>query len=404
MTFDDWVFERQRDYPLNYVLTGSDREFIQNKRKSDHPKDDPRKRIQNKKDKLPNRIRDLLIDIKLLDDDGQLTSVDSNRIFEQLGDISKSTNLDLDFGLGSPYDRNYVVGEKIGRSIHRIQDPTTAEEQMTLVLGFISAFVENGAQDSQPKISFDEFIDFLSEKSKERKKGRDLDNGPDIVYQNHNQHIEAISEILSTYNLTPDQMMSEALWNGIEYSPIEEEEEFCDKLEILLAESPLRQVNELQVAIASDTDNIFNKEISGVDAQEIFETVLKETRAPLTYSSSSCIGRQKVRQKLNQSISQKSCTTAIRHFGGRYERINWPTFPIFSKKERGWTVTAYGSLLAYCKYQKNGSANWLYRPWGFPDHKIPNWSEYVLPALRETGDAHYDTQWICDHNPHAVDE
>ena len=409
MTSDDWVFERQRDYPLSYVLTGADREYLQNKRKSDHPRSDPEERIQNRVEKLPDRIQDLIIDLWLLDDDGRLSGECWSDLKNEVGDFSQApliTDELVDYE--ELHSQEFIFGNKMGNALKSLNNPGDEDSDLWLLWGIIVALIGKEAeQHPDQKSSFSPLQNFIQERIDKRhkrmKQVQEYEQKADKAFEIRIQRINYIHDILIEYGLDPNPGINRALFRGIDANPIESTEVFCRELECLLNDTPLEQTNKLERSVNSDLDAVLNKNIQGVSAQAVFEAVIIKSTDGDISSGSNPINRTEIERYLDNGIDKRSFTRVLKFLADKYDRYQWPRYPVITKSESGWEASQYGILLEYCDNGPHPGTTWMYKPWIFPEYATDGWKEYVLSAINETSFEEHDHQSILKYNPHFQD-
>mgnify|MGYP006286313317 CR=1 FL=1 len=404
MSPEDWVFRRERDYPLSYVLTGADREYIKTGRRSDHPSTNPNKRIQKKIGRLGNRIEDLFVDVALLDSEEWLSPEDRKTMLKRLGNCERYPKMKNMMVCGDIQNRHITLGYKFGSMLERLHHIKNECNEEDLLWGVILAFYgEKVRHQTQEQVSLQELSEFIEEKSLERQELAETHKQQSSVDENmsntRNEKKKKVNVFLQEHGLSSNDTLAQALIERFNIDPIDSPEKFKNKLQKVSRETPLKEVNQLGRAIESDIDDVFNKQVQGVQAVKVLDAILERTTGKLNLSSESVIDRHKIYNGIEDSVDKKSFTRTIRHLGGQYDRSEWPKYPLLEKLEEGWTVSAYGSLLAYCEYNSyHQDITWIYHQWAFPRQSIKDWVKYVLPAINEISDEEYGTQWIPGHS------
>lgn len=389
----EWEFERERGYPLEYVLTGADREYILTGIKKDHPEDTPEERIRARKNSLPARIQDLLTDIALLYMSDRLTPQDWKR-------IKKTTaNLDhrVDTLVNIPHSKSFHCGSfhfghQLGIITRMLQSTSKdGSDWKDIVWGFLLAFIgEERSQIPREKEKFESFVSECRSRLERRDNSilteKELMNASEERLNSINRFEEPIKEC----GLKPTPGIIYYLQKGASFESHSERVKYV-KAQIRF--TPIREINQLDKHLRRDLDNIANKLVSGVEVEGVFRTFVEETGSPTSYTCpSQGLDKESVYRSLEQSIEQKSSTQAIKALAKKYD-YGWPAYPIVQKRKGEWRFTKYGSLLAYCKRDKHSSTTWMYQPWE-PEGDSSGWKQYIIPALNEVFNGDYDTQWL----------
>lgn len=413
MEITHWDFDQGRDYPLKYVLTDTDRKYLQTKRTSDHPAS-PEERISEKVDRVPDRVQDLFIDIAMLRADGRLNEESWRDILE----LSKSqyridTITGIPLTLEEKLRPTISIGHQWGRVMESLYEPVHSEiEELQeysrssghdlesqwedLLWGVALAFLgrEHG-QITQEEQIFDDLIAHLQRRMDERRAALSEEERDAVDQRRTNERsevVEAISNQLTDFDLNPSPGAIRVIRKQISQDPIQEPEKFNCLVEELLDKTPFEEINTIESAIQQDIEHIENGEIQGVDAEKIFRAVVDAISSRTAYNTNKRIDRKELAEKL-PGESQKNTTQALRALGKRYDHHLWPTKKIATQSEEGWGLTDYGELIAYCYFRKEGDTLWMYDPYLYAENGIEELEELTTPVIEEFFDDHYDPYW-----------
>lgn len=265
-----------------------------------------------------------------------------------------------------------------------------------LLWGFVLAFIGRDLQHfNEEKQSFEEVMNKFHQRMEKR--DHEVSKRSEVAARDgpmaeRRQVDKEISTYFEEYDLNPSPNAVKVLRKTI-IAPLDQPpEQFRGVLEEILEKTPFREINTVEAATIQDMENIKQNKIQSLEADDVFEAILKETSSPVSYSSENTVTKGDLSDHFPNE-AQNNTTQALRSFGKRYEHQLWPQEKILEKTDGGWRLTSYGALLAYCLKTKSQDTEWMYDPYLIADGGMEELRQHTIPVLEEFFDEEYDTYW-----------
>lgn len=417
MRMPRWNFDRDRSAQHRYALTDTDREYIQTKRRSEHPANDPEDRIQEKIDNLPDRIHDLLLDIAILQADDRFDEETWKYVLGEKGQSRYPINTltDVDLSLQEKLQPTITLGYQLGIVMESLYSPVDVEidpelrheykleldsvdrsQWEDLVWGFALAYL--GRADNyleKEEQSLEELIEHLRKRMADRideQSGKVNEAAENDWIEAQAKTEEAISEQIVEYDLEPTPGAVRVLREQVPTDPIQSPDNFQQLFEELLEKTPFEEINTVESAANQDIDYIEVSAPQSVAADKVFEVIINKISRATTYQSDKTVTKEEIGDQLPEE-NQKNTTQVLRSFGKQYDHHRWPERKILEERDGGWGLTNYGSLISYSYFERQKSTVWMYDPYLHAERGMTELKEFTIPALEEFFDDYYDPYW-----------